>query len=264
MNLAVGFGHRDGGRKATIMSWLSPNVEFALGDGWAAYSGPHADHSGHAHVAIQLAVARSGSVRVILGDRRILTGRALIIGPRVRHRMTDDGGSVLLLYLETHTPLASRLLALISPADAAVAPPLVGDLLRHEAPPGSVIAGLKAGLGVEQTRLDPRLEDALLTASRDPAPGAIARAAKAVGLSPARLRVLAQAQMQAPLSQWLVWRKLQRAGCELAHGAGLAEAAVAGGFADQAHLSRTTKRMFGVTPQQASSAVRSKGNRFVQ
>ena len=70
--------------------------------------------------------------------------------------------------------------------------------------------------------------------------------------------------MQAPLSQWLVWRKLQRAGREMAAGAGLAEAAVAAGFADQAHMNRITKRMFGVTPLQASSALQSESNRFVQ
>ena len=246
------------------MSWPNSRVNFALGDGWAAYAGPHADHSSHAHVAIQLAVARSGSIRVILDDGRALVGQAAIIGPRVRHRMTDDGGSVLLLYLETHTPLASRLLTLIAPEDAAVAPQSVADLLCLVIPPEGIVAGLMAGLGVEDTRLDPRLEGALLTASEDPAPGAIGRAARAVGLSPARLRVLAQAQMQVPLSQWLLWRKLQRAGRAMASGAGLAQAAQAGGFADQAHLNRLTKRMFGVTPLQASSAVRSQGNRFVQ
>lgn len=235
-----------------------------MGDGWAAYAGPHEDHVAHAHVAIQLAVARAGSVRVVLDDRRTLSGQAIIIGPRVRHRMTDAGGSVLLLYLETHTALASRLLALIAPADAAVAPPSLTALLSPEAPPDRIVACLRERLGVKESKLDPRLEGALLKASEDPAPGTVARAARAVGLSSARLRVLAQAQMQAPLSQWLLWRKLQRAGREMAAGVGLAEAAVAGGFADQAHLNRITKRMFGVTPLQASSAVRAADNRFVQ
>jgi AraC-like DNA-binding protein len=236
-----------------------------MGDGWAAYEGPHADHVAHAHIAIQLAVSRSGSVRVILDGNRTLTGQALIVGPRVRHQMADVGGSVLLLYLETHTPLASRLLASIAPANAAVAPPAVAPFLSLTVSAESIVEGLKAGLGAGEARLDPRLEEALLKASEDPEPGAISRAAAMVGLSPARLRVLAQAQMQVPLSQWLLWRKLQRAGREMARGAGLAEAAVAGGFADQAHLNRITRRrMFGVTPLQVSGAVRSACNRFVQ
>jgi AraC-like DNA-binding protein len=178
--------------------------------------------------------------------------------------MADVGGSVLLLYLETHTPLASRLLASIAPANAAVAPPAVAPFLSLTVSAESIVEGLKAGLGAGEARLDPRLEEALLKASEDPEPGAISRAAAMVGLSPARLRVLAQAQMQVPLSQWLLWRKLQRAGREMARGAGLAEAAVAGGFADQAHLNRITRRMFGVTPLQVSGAVRSACNRFVQ
>ncbi|WGM45646.1 hypothetical protein KOAAANKH_00510 [Brevundimonas sp. NIBR10] len=246
------------------MAWASSSTNFAFGDGWAAYAGPHADHVTHAHVAIQLAVARTGCIRAVLDDHRALSGEALIIGPRVRHRMTDMGGPVMLLYLETHTTLASRLLALIAPADAAVAPPSLAALFNPWAPPDRIVAGLRCGLGVEEARLDPRLEGALLKASEDPAPGAVARAALAVGLSPARLRVLVQAQMQAPLSQWLLWRKLQRAGREMAVGAGLAEAAAAAGFADQAHLNRVTKRMFGLTPLQASSVARSVGNRFIQ
>ena len=239
-------------------------MDFAIGDGWAAYEGPHADHHAHAHVAIQLAIARSGMVRVVLDGDRVLTGQAVIVGPRVRHQMVDVGDPLLLLYLETHTALASRLLASIAPAGAAVAPPAVMASLNLRASAMTIVEGLSVGLGSREGRLDPRLEEALLKASKDPAPGAVARAAASVGLSPARLRALAQTQIRVPLSQWLLWQKLQRAGREIARGAGLAEAAVAGGFADQAHLTRITRRMFGVTPSQASGAVRAVGNRFVQ
>jgi len=122
MNLGVSSGFRGCAENATTMSWPPPSVDFSVGDGWAAYAGPHTDHSAHAHAATQLALARSGSVCVMLDDGRVLTGQALIIGPGVRHRMMDDGGSALLFYLETHTRLASRLLTLIAPAAAAVAP----------------------------------------------------------------------------------------------------------------------------------------------
>jgi AraC-like DNA-binding protein len=39
-------------------------------------------------------------------------------------------------------------------------------------------------------------------------------------------------------------------------GASLAEAAYAGGFADQAHYTRAMRKMFGITPKSASLILR--------
>jgi AraC-like DNA-binding protein len=58
------------------------------------------------------------------------------------------------------------------------------------------------------------------------------------------------------LSQWLLWRKLEQAALAISTGASLAEAAHAGGFADQPHFSRTMRRMFGLTPGAAAIALR--------
>lgn len=178
--------------------------------------------------------------------------------------MADAADQVLLLYLDAHTGLARRLLALIAPASAAVVPPFVAGLLEVGVAPHLAVAALVAGLGIVNTRLDPRLEAALLAAAQNPAPGAVTRAAASIGLSAPRLRALARAQMPVPLSQWLLWRKLELAGREISSGSRLAEAALAGGFADQAHLTRTMVRMFGVTPLSASGLLRPPDDRFVQ
>ena len=85
---------------------------------------------------------------------------------------------------------------------------------------------------------------------------AVADAAKAAQLSPSRLRAIAQAELGLPLTQWIVWCKVARAGRALARGENLAQAAAAGGFADQAHLTRTMRRTFGVTPGAVARPVR--------
>jgi AraC-like DNA-binding protein len=59
---------------------------------------------------------------------------------------------------------------------------------------------------------------------------------------------LAAAQLDAPLTAWVAWRRLERAGKALARGASLADAAADAGFADQAHLTRVTRQIFGITP----------------
>lgn len=69
-----------------------------------------------------------------------------------------------------------------------------------------------------------------------------------VRLSPSRLMHVFTESVGIPLRPYLLWLKLQRAATSIVNGVGLSEAAVEAGFADAAHMSRTFKRMFGMTP----------------
>ena len=51
-----------------------------------------------------------------------------------------------------------------------------------------------------------------------------------------------------PLRQYLLWRRLHIAANLLQKGTNLTEASHAAGFADQSHLSKTFRKMFGVPP----------------
>lgn len=238
--------------------------EFTFGEDWAAYCGASSDHRAHAHAAVQIAIASEGSVKARLVPHRILSGPVLIIGPLVRHQLDSDSNRVTLVYLEPTAPLAARLLASISPVAAAVAPPDMVGVLRVPGDPAATIARLSVLLDTPVRCLDPRLDAALTAAARDGSLGAVARAAASVGLSMQRVRALAATQLRVPLSQWLLWRKLDHAGRAIAAGATLADAAAAGGFADQAHMTRTMRHMFGVTPGDAAVALRRSRKRFIQ
>jgi len=72
--------------------------------------------------------------------------------------------------------------------------------------------------------------------------------AATVGLSPQRLRALAQRQLGIPLPRWRIWQRLVRAVEALREGQPLAGAAITGGFADQAHFNRQMREMLGMTP----------------
>jgi AraC-like DNA-binding protein len=51
-----------------------------------------------------------------------------------------------------------------------------------------------------------------------------------------------------PVRPYILWLRLQRAACDLKDGASVTSAAHRAGFSDAAHLTRTFRRMLGVTP----------------
>lgn len=75
----------------------------------------------------------------------------------------------------------------------------------------------------------------------------LAEAAAQVGLSPGRARHLFVEQTGLPFRVYVLWLRLTRAVQTYASGQSLTEAAHVAGFADSAHLSRTFRRMFGIS-----------------
>lgn len=72
--------------------------------------------------------------------------------------------------------------------------------------------------------------------------------AEGVGLSPDRLTHLFSQQLGLPIRSYLLWAKMRRAAALLSSGQPLTDIAHAVGFADSAHLTRTFKGFFGLTP----------------
>ncbi|WP_240787067.1 helix-turn-helix domain-containing protein [Ramlibacter rhizophilus] len=72
--------------------------------------------------------------------------------------------------------------------------------------------------------------------------------ARAVHLSPSRLRHLFVEETGMPLRTYQLWRRVLRVWEFLMQGETLAGAAHAAGFSDSAHLSRTCRTMFGLAP----------------
>jgi len=72
--------------------------------------------------------------------------------------------------------------------------------------------------------------------------------AAAVFLSPSRFRHLFVRETGMALRPYLLWVRFMRAWEAVAAGESLSAAAHHAGFADAAHLTRTSRRMFGLAP----------------
>ena len=238
--------------RSTGMVWRG---EFCFGETWAAYRGPTAENTLHAHAAFQIVVGHGKEPAVVTCGGDETSGRAILIRPMVPHSVSA-AGDLSLMYVEPQSPMASALLELVGPGDIALLPHETAELIDLSGPTEQWFSKLEQLVPVSTAALDSRLAMALVELARDPGAITIAGAARLCGLSESRLRTLARDRLGLPLSTWLIWRKLERAAQALAAGASLAEAALAGGFSDQAHFARSMRRMFGVTPGMATDALK--------
>jgi AraC-like DNA-binding protein len=207
---------------------------FAIGEGYAVYRGPTTAGTIHRHAAFQIMIGMPDAVGVVDAAERIHCAAALVVPPMQPHCLlaTSD---VLTYFVEPHCAFADRLRARYG--DGITAAPELTDLTEDDVRP---VGGRGSG------ELDPRLVTALnMLADSDIA---LSSLAADIGLSPQRLRALARQQLGMPLARWRVWTRLRRAVDSLQSGKSLADAAIAAGFADQAHLTRQMREMMGLTP----------------
>jgi AraC-like DNA-binding protein len=81
-----------------------------------------------------------------------------------------------------------------------------------------------------------------------PNPPALPELAEAVGLSPDRLSHLFAEEMDITIREHLLWAKMRRAAVLLQSGMSLTQVSHDVGFSDAAHLSRTFRHFFGLSP----------------
>lgn len=235
--------------------------QFHYGDAWAAYRGPSGDNSLHSHTTMQIVVASAGEAKLVSADGRDYSGCAMMVRPGERHRLLATP-KVVIFFLEPQTVSAEFVGEACAPGDIVELPEPVRALLDIDGPLDRSLDRLIIEAGARRAS-DDRIEKALTFLAASPIAGSVGRAAGIAGISPARLRALSKAQLGVPLTTWLSWRRLEIAGHAMAAGASIAAAAADAGFADQAHLSREMRKVFGVTPGTAANVVR-RGERNVQ
>ena len=113
----------------------------------------------------------------------------------------------------------------------------------------NAISGIAGSVPAPQQPGDPRVTRAI-EQIRARLGGTIALGAIAaeVHLSPERFRHLFLDETGVGLRPYVLWLRLETSLAAYVAGSSLTDAAHAGGFADSAHLSRTFKKMFGISP----------------
>ena len=234
-------------------------------DGGAIFLGTAGAIPAHAHQAIQICFLFEGRIRLRTNNEEPWTDYGLAIVPsRQRHAM--DGARVhygATIFVEPETRegrvLTERYLQ-NGIADVERTP--VDDAMR------TLHAAARARRGtaaiVEQARRfvhaltrhtepsvasDERIVRAVKWVNEHlSAPLTLKQVAAVAYLSPSRFRHLFAEQTGMGLRQYVLWRRFVSVWEHRMNGASLSRAAHEAGFADSAHLTRTSRRMFGMPP----------------
>ncbi len=214
-----------------------------IGNGWAILEGLAGANAPHAHLAHQLTACFDGPLEIVCLPEihTVPAGHYAVIPSGFSHAVGPVGARLRSVYLDSakfDPPGSGHGISIVVPSLAAALNTLdvqaaVGTLLRRSPRAKSAIMS------------DHRLIALLDTAPATASPSWIANA---LGISASRLRQLSHSTFGAPMSHVLQWRQLQFAARALSESASLAEAAEAGGFADQSHFTRRMHRWFGVAP----------------
>ncbi len=217
----------------------------------------------HAHYAIQIAMGHPDGLKVQVGTRGAWQPCAAAIIPSRASHTIDVAACEwnIVLFVEPETPegriLAKRVKGsheiLPSSAVAAFAKRL------HHAWKTEVdaeqVASACRDFVRELTHVAPRepSDERILAAieyirAHMDEPMTLADVAGACHLSPGRFRHLFVAETGMPMRTYLVWRRFLLVWALLMEGHSLSSAAQLAGFSDSAHLSRTSRTVFGLAP----------------
>lgn len=187
---------------------------------------------------------------------------AAVVAPDVPRRLDADCGGLISINLDPASSTCRMLSAWmggrrIMPLDARVfgslrdsfEPALHGVLCDARVRSLSQrMVDAVTGSAALSTQMDPRIERLLQMIRTHPSLLQREELSLMACLSRGRLSHLFREQMGMSVKRYLLWSKLRRSSVQLADGQPLTHIALASGFSDAAHMSRTFRDSFGLQP----------------
>lgn len=223
-----------------------------IGLGWATFAGRAGDNSPHRHHAWQLALAKRGDLRIDGARGSSVTAPGVLVAPNALHRLAPGEGELVLIYVDAESTAGRDLRAGVDGEMTALSQAHTLACRRaYDAEIDRPMAAIDA-LAALPRRVS--VHDKLIASVIDdlPRPSAsvsVTDLAARAGLSVSRFSHRFTAYTGLPLRPFLRWRRLLAAASALATGEALTDAALKAGFSDAAHMSRTFRAHFGITPR---------------
>ncbi len=242
----------------------SPKYCLYFWAGYLMYLGRVADNSEHMHHALQVIVDRDGLFRLRVDESSIECG-GVVIGPDRSHQLLSSNDSQVHLYIDREAAVAKAIASRhLGEGHVKI---LDGDLLKRLrccidaagnflgscGQANEVCRRIVTELGGYAKHagmtIDPRIEAAVQLIKENYLTRKVylAELARHAGLSQSHLMHMFSEQIGIPPRRYVLWQRLMTAFLFAVQGKSLTESAHSAGFSDSAHLSRTYKRMYGLT-----------------
>lgn len=242
-----------------------PAITHAYADAGVLLFAPRSiRNSRHAHFAATWLIAVDAPFALTLDGVGRRHYEMVLLGPNVQRQLDSEGHPLVDLLIDADQPayrylvphLARQPVVALEQGAIAQVRPRFSDLFAggmDGAQAGMLVADLLKALTPEPPKALPW--DARVTAAahymrahvQDAQP-TLDDIAEHVGLSASRLRHLFREQLGLPVRQYLLWLRLRHAMQLWAQGNSLADIAHGAGFYDQAHFTRTLRRMTDYAP----------------
>ncbi len=238
-----------------------------IGMGWSVYRGPIGEARSHRHLALQLTIPVEGPLHVQVGDDAPVQVAACLLSNHTPHLLIGEKTEIISLYADPLSTLGQDLKkSLDGDAWRGWRKPIftkiqldhmIGAAGGGQLSTGlhSVVAGWLGTRSLGRGAVDPRVHHAAEIINADLSRShRLPSIAMDVGISPGRLSVLFRRDLGMAFRAYVQWARVMAAISAVAQGANGTDAAHEVGFADQAHFTRTFRRLFGTSPTGGLSA----------
>jgi AraC-like DNA-binding protein len=248
-----------------------PKYSMYFWTGYFLYLGYVTDASEHSHHALQVIMNREGLFRLQIDGSSVECG-GVVIGSDHPHQLLSSSDSQVFLSIDHESAvaeaIASRHLAegRAKVLDDALLKRLrgcfdvPGNFLGSCGQAKEVYKRLVTELGGYadhvEVKVDPRIKAAVQLIKEEYMTGKVylAELARHSCLSESHLMHMFTKQIGIPPRRYILWRRLMTAFQFATQGKSLTESAHSAGFSDSAHLSRTFKRMYGISLSECVNA----------
>ncbi|MEH6413474.1 helix-turn-helix domain-containing protein [Pseudomonas sp. CGJS7] len=224
----------DPGADAAAADWRG---QLHLAEDFAVLYADIGDAAAHRHYCHQVV---RGSAVSAWTEHGALSGECLLIASQLRHRLQINTQRCWLVFAEPLAFAAEDLLQAVAQAPAQL--PAIVRAVQDARRPRPLDPRVAATLERIDALLGERVQAAAL--------------AREAALSLSQLERLFSAQVELPVRRLILWRRLRLALALAWSGDSLTQAAHAAGFADSAHLSRSMRSLFGLSPSRALRGLR--------
>jgi AraC family transcriptional regulator len=216
----------------------------------------------HSHHAIQIVVGLGGETAVRQPDAEWQASTGVMVAADVPHQFDPRGSLLAMIFVDPESTegrwlarsFRSPIVTIPEARLAEVVPALrrLWDEPLDAAETARLIHATVRAICVGPPppyRLDDRIRKALeVIRQTDTSKISLESVARAVFLSPSRFAHLFSSEVGLPFRRYVLWRRLTRAMLAVGRGSTLSAAAHLCGFADSAHLTRSSVQMFGQPP----------------